>query len=76
MKAINWRTKEVKEVDNFVYCTDMDKVVECPECGKKVRYGNLYSVGDWFEPNGVWRLGICPECAEKEWERIRKEEKR
>lgn len=73
MKAKNYRTGEMKEVDNFVYCTDMDKIVECPECGKKVRYGELYNVGDWFEPSGVWRLGICPECAEKEWERIRKE---
>lgn len=73
MKVINWRTKEEKEVDNRTYCSDMDKIVECPECGKKVTYGSLYNTGDWFEPKGVWRIGICPECAEKEWERIRKE---
>lgn len=76
MKAKNFRTGEIKEINNLTYCNDMDRIVECPECGKKVRYGKLYNVGEWFEPKGVWRFGICPECAEKEWKRIRKETKR
>lgn len=50
MKAKNYRTGETKEVGNFVYCTDMDKIVECPECGnamyKNMQTERTYALGE------------------------------
>lgn len=65
MLVKNWTTGEEKECDTRVYSNDMDVLCECPECGKKVPYGNLYNAGDWFEPKGVWRVCICEECMNK-----------
>ena len=75
MKVVNWNTKEEKEVDTKIYSNDMDVMCECPECGKKVRFGQLYNAGDWYEPKGIWLVGICKECAEKIWERERESRK-
>ncbi len=69
MKIVNWKTKEEKECDTKVYSNNMDEIVECPECGKKFRFEQMYNVGDWYEPKFIWNVGICPECAEKHWEK-------
>ena len=60
-------TKELKDIDTKIYSNDMEEVVQCPECLKRVKFGDLYNTGDWFEPKGIWRVGICEECAEKWW---------
>ena len=74
MKVKNWTTGEIKECDTMTYCNDMDIIVECPECGKRVTFGSLYNSGDWFEPKGVWRVGICEECAKKHWKQEEEKE--
>jgi hypothetical protein len=63
----NWVTKELKDIDTKVYSNDMEEVVQCPECLKRVKFGELYNTGDWFEPKGIWRIGICEDCAERWW---------
>lgn len=74
MLVKNFKTGVIKEVDTKVYTNDMDLIVECPQCGKRVKFGDLYNSGDWFEPDGVWRIGICIECAEKEWNRVEEDD--
>lgn len=71
MIAYNIKTKEKKQIDNTTYTDDMDRIVECPQCGKKHKFGDGISIGDWFTENGLWRIGVCPDCAEKYWDEIK-----
>ena len=49
----------------------MERIVECPECGKKHRFGDSIAIGDWFTEDGMWRIDVCPDCAEKYWDENR-----
>lgn len=31
---------------------------------KKHKFGDGISIGDWFTENGLWRIGVFPDCAE------------
>ncbi len=66
MIVFNTKTGVKKEC-NVCFLDDMDKIVECPECGKKYRFGDGINAGDWYNENTMWRVGICPKCAEKIW---------
>lgn len=72
MKARNYKTQEEKEVD-YEFTDDMEKMTQCPECGKYVTYGEMYNTGEWFTMNGIWRLAVCPDCAKKIWKEHEKE---
>ena len=52
MKIKNWETKEEKDI-NYKFTSNMKEVVECPECGKKIPYGETINCGEWFTTNGV-----------------------
>lgn len=47
---------------------DMDKIVSCAGCGKKMRFGECYTS---MEIHDKWGFGyaVCPECYQKEIER-------
>ena len=49
-----------------MYSDDMDLVVNCPHCGRKVLYGNGYTSCQIFESNGLFGYAVCPECHERE----------
>lgn len=76
MKIKNYKTGEIKECDTTCYCDDMDTPVTCPECGKRTTFGETYNTGDWFTVNGMWRVCICKECAERIWAEEAKEDRR
>lgn len=74
MIVYNSKTKETKQINNTPYTEDMDRIVECPECGKKHRFGDGIAIGDWFTEDGMWRIDVCPDCAEKYWDEMENKE--
>lgn len=74
MIVYNIKTKEKKQIDNTPYTEDMDRIVECPECGKKHKFGDGIGIGDWFTEDGMWRIDVCPDCAEKYWDEMKTKE--
>ena len=54
---------------------DMDKVIECAECHRKVTVGVCYGSYKHFTSNGVWALNVCPACHDKELSIVLAEEK-
>lgn len=74
MIVYNSKTKEKKQIDNTPYTEDMEKIVECPECGKKHKFGDGIAIGDWFTEDGMWRIDVCPDCAEKYWDEMSSKE--
>lgn len=69
MLVKNWETGEAKEVDTLTYCNDMDRLCICPECMQKIKFGDLINTDDWYDTNGIWRVGICSECATGYWKK-------
>lgn len=75
MKIKHWDEKtktydREKECDTTVYSLDMTLMVECCECGDKVRYGNAYTSRHWFSPNGFWGMPECEKCyAKHNWQK-------
>lgn len=67
MIVFNTKTGVKKECNTIVFTLNMNTPVECPECGKMIRYGDGINAGDWYTENTMWRIGICPKCAEKIW---------
>ena len=47
---------------------DLEAMVTCPSCGKKVKYGSCYASHRFFVPKGIWALAVCPACHERERE--------
>lgn len=70
MIVYNSKTKEKKQIDNTPYTEDMEKIVECPECGKKHKFGDGIAIGDWLTEDGMWQIDVCPDCAEKYWDEM------
>lgn len=44
---------------------DMEEVVSCASCGKKVKFGNSYTSRHIHEESG-FGFAVCKECYEKE----------
>ena len=73
MKRFDWITR--KYCNYYIpaswYCStyenDMDRIVNCAECGKEVPYSATYVS---LAIHNVMGFGyaVCPECYEKEWE--------
>ena len=57
--------EEPFELDTTLYTEDMDKLIECPVCHKRFKFGEGYSAGDYYDNSGVWRIPVCPDCAEE-----------
>jgi hypothetical protein len=67
MIVYNVKTNVKKECDTTTYTEDMERIVECPECGKRYKFGDGINAGNWFNEKTIWRVAICPECAERIW---------
>lgn len=55
------------------YSDDMDEIVNCPQCGRRLRFGETYTSLEVHTSIG-FGFGVCQECYDKEWERKRSEE--
>lgn len=77
-----WNYKKHKYEDCMIpnswkvslYETDMDTIVNCPHCGKEVRYGDTYTSRQFHNWVGLG-YAVCEECYEKEWKREREAKK-
>lgn len=45
---------------------DLNELVECPNCHKKVKAGDAYTSQFWFEGRGIFGLMICEDCHNEE----------
>ena len=55
------------------YSEDMNEIVNCCQCLKKIRYGDTYTSNEINTDLG-FGFAVCEDCYEKEWERKRKYE--
>ena len=82
MKLSKWNYKKHKyddfEVPNnwncLTYSDDMDKVVNCPHCGKELKFGDTYTSLE-IHTNIGFGYGVCKECYQEEWQRRKMYEK-
>ena len=73
-----WNCKEHKYEDYIVpstwkvslYEADMETIVNCPHCGKEVKYGETYTSKQFHNWAGLG-FSACSECYEKEWKEER-----
>ena len=59
-----------------IYSENMDEIINCPHCGKKVKYGETYTSHEIHTEIGLG-YPVCEECYEKEnelWFKDHKEE--
>lgn len=54
----NWHTP--------LYTNDMDEVVNCAECGRKMKFGDCYTSLSIHDDIG-FGYPVCHECYLKEW---------
>ena len=67
MIVYNIKTGVKKECNTVLLSDDMDRLIECPECGKTFKFGDGYTDTDWFNEDTIWKIPVCPECDEKFW---------
>lgn len=48
------------------YSVDMDEIVNCPHCGRKVLFGDCYTSRQIHTKHGMG-FAVCEECYEDEW---------
>lgn len=53
-----------------IYCNDMDEAVNCPNCGKKILFGDGYSSRFIHNDKGLG-YSVCLKCHEQEIEKER-----
>lgn len=53
-----------------LYTDDMDEVVNCARCGKKIKYGDCYTSRQIHNDFG-FGYAVCPKCYEEEWKEYR-----
>ncbi len=74
LKKWNWLTQayEDKVVPSDWNCkafsTDMDEIIDCPHCGKRLTVGESYTSMELHTDKG-FGYSICADCYEKEWQR-------
>ena len=56
------------------YSADMEEVVNCPQCGKKILFGYGYTSMEIHTTFGMG-YSVCEQCYEKEWNRRKKASK-
>lgn len=68
MKKWNYITKEYDSYnipldwDCRTYCFNMDEVINCASCGKKIMYGNGYTSHEIHTNKGCFGYTICDVC--------------
>ena len=53
-----------------LYSEEMEETVNCPHCGKEIRYGDSYTSLEIHNDMG-FGFAVCEKCYEKEWLRRR-----
>lgn len=72
MKAEKWNPKTKKYYDYnlperaCLYSDDMDKIVTCARCGRKMLFGDGYTSREIHAEHGLGYT-VCEQCHEKEW---------
>lgn len=56
------------------YCNDLKEIVNCPHCGRKIKFGDSYTSREIHTPVLTFGYAVCESCYEKEWERSKKSE--
>jgi len=54
------------------FSVDMDEIVNCPHCGREVRFGDCYTSRQIHTRYGM-EFAVGEECYEKEWREERSE---
>lgn len=73
----NYKTHEYDSIEVpdewnvSLYTENMDEIVNCPHCGKELRYGETYTSKEIHNWIGLG-YGVCEECYEEEWKRRKK----
>lgn len=80
MKLSKWNY-DTKEYDDYEvpddwkcklsYAMDMDEIVNCPHCGKEVKYGDCYTSLEIHSKSGLG-FSVCDKCYEEEIKRRKK----
>ena len=76
LKKWNWKTREYDPYeipDDWnvkTYSNDMDEIVNCPHCGRKVEFGDTYTSREIHAEHG-FGYSVCGDCYAREWERER-----
>lgn len=76
LKKWNWKTREYDPYeipDDWnvkTYSNDMDEIVNCPHCGRKVEFGDTYTSREIHTEFG-FGYSVCGDCYAREWERER-----
>ena len=53
-----------------IYESDLDTIVNCIECGKKIKFGDSFTSMEYHTEIG-FGYAVCEHCYNKEWERRR-----
>lgn len=48
------------------YSNDMEEVINCPHCGRKLKYGDSYTSLEIHTDMGLG-YGVCEKCYQNEW---------
>ncbi len=73
MKAQKWDFKARKYYDYdlpegaCLYSDDMDKIVACAQCGRKMLFGDGYTSRQIHTKYG-FGYAVCEQCYDKEWQ--------
>lgn len=51
-----------------LYTDNMDEIVNCPHCGKELKFGETFTSLEIQNPAG-FGYGVCEECHKAEWQR-------
>lgn len=54
--------------------TDMEKIISCGDCGKKIAFGDCFTSRAIHTKLGLG-YGVCESCYADEWDRDRKSKK-
>lgn len=57
------------------YSNNLEELVNCPHCGKQIKYGDTYTSKEIHTGLG-FGYGVCEECYEKEWNRRKESEEK
>lgn len=78
MKLLRWNytLKKYDVVDlpegNYkFYSSDMNEVINCPHCGKELKFGDAYTSYEFQSQVFSFGYGVCEECYKKEVEEKR-----
>ena len=76
LKKWNWKTREYDPYeipDDWnvkTYSNDMDEIINCPHCGRKIAFGDCYTSREIHTKHG-FGYSVCGDCYAREWERER-----